>query len=90
MLGFYVIMALFTGGYLAKLNQPSGAGEVIACVGMALGWPLLVLMLLAHGIRRSLRAASGTLTEGGDAKQAPGDSLGGPAPERGDAQGTHP
>jgi hypothetical protein len=34
--------------------------------------------------------ASGTVTEGGDAKQAPGDSLSGPAPERGDAQGTHP
>jgi hypothetical protein len=31
--------------------------------------------------------ASGTLTVGGDVKQAPGDSLSGPAPEGGDAQG---
>ena len=33
-----------------------------------------------------LRAASGTLSEGGDVKQAPGDSQSGPTAEGGDAQ----
>jgi hypothetical protein len=40
----------------------------------------------ASGVDRKPWLASGTLTEGGDAKQAPGDSLSGPTAESGDAQ----
>lgn len=52
MLEFYLVMAALSAVYFYQINRPRG-GEWVAYVGFVICWPLVLLWLVTHLIRRA-------------------------------------